>query len=660
MTFSDLVRTGIIKVGSWKPMPIHFLTDAPEATVADILLDVYHMVGYPSRQPCGSVHGTGTLSRNVSAVVALASSSCDTSVSLTQCQEFARWYRTHRRRLLRSKERETVAVAAATSADIIKPSRLRPRCSTAPSAPASPLVGDPPRKPAPQKQPRGRHGPDPAFHSPQISPQLQHLAMAHLIHQQGGGTGGVACGQEGRGERHADFVLVGRDVLFSQLVETALLALGYANTAAVQARVRGSQWIQIRAIEAQGHSLCIYTSLPTSSGHRLIVVLSRARGDSTSPEGRGERAGDSPDLPGPHGPPQVVGSQSPVESRAQRHNGTTARPLGGRAPNATVSRSRCFCVVEGGGTGGVACGQEGRGERHADFVLVVGTVLFSQLVETALLALGYAKHGSCAGQRGSQWIQIRAIEAQGHSLCVYTSLPTSSGHRLIVVLSAVVAIRVVALVGGQRAPPGLVRGGTVNVRFHHGATLGGRVSRPSHARFPLVDFQLDRRPLVHGGHALKVVQEAQHAVVDAVDLPADAAASSVAGRVQQEGDVVLAGDDQRIPVDGARGRQEAGLTVGRVEHAVVVRLALLQGPVDEDVRHVNPGPVLVKRNGTGLGFSPVQGGQPGSGVVKRNGTGLGFSLDSLLRTHGQRLFVRDTKYRDRLTSKSPSPVHIIS
>lgn len=25
-------------------MPIHYLTDAPEATVADMLLDVYHMV----------------------------------------------------------------------------------------------------------------------------------------------------------------------------------------------------------------------------------------------------------------------------------------------------------------------------------------------------------------------------------------------------------------------------------------------------------------------------------------------------------------------------------------------------------------------------------------------------------------------------------------
>lgn len=31
-------------MGRWNPMPIHYLTDAPEATVADMLLDVYHMV----------------------------------------------------------------------------------------------------------------------------------------------------------------------------------------------------------------------------------------------------------------------------------------------------------------------------------------------------------------------------------------------------------------------------------------------------------------------------------------------------------------------------------------------------------------------------------------------------------------------------------------
>lgn len=39
-----LLLIGIIKVGRWNPLPIHCLTDAPEATVADMLLDVYHMV----------------------------------------------------------------------------------------------------------------------------------------------------------------------------------------------------------------------------------------------------------------------------------------------------------------------------------------------------------------------------------------------------------------------------------------------------------------------------------------------------------------------------------------------------------------------------------------------------------------------------------------
>lgn len=41
-------------------------------------------------------------------------------------------------------------------------------------------------------------------------------------------------GCEGR-EEHAEFVLVRKDILFSQLVETALLALGYSHSSAAQA-----------------------------------------------------------------------------------------------------------------------------------------------------------------------------------------------------------------------------------------------------------------------------------------------------------------------------------------------------------------------------------------------------------------------------------------
>lgn len=40
---------------------------------------------------------------------------------------------------------------------------------------------------------------------------------------------------EGHREEHAEFVLVRKDILFNQLVETALLALGYSHSSAAQA-----------------------------------------------------------------------------------------------------------------------------------------------------------------------------------------------------------------------------------------------------------------------------------------------------------------------------------------------------------------------------------------------------------------------------------------
>lgn len=35
---------GIIKLGKWNPLPLTYMTDAPDATVADMLQDVYHVV----------------------------------------------------------------------------------------------------------------------------------------------------------------------------------------------------------------------------------------------------------------------------------------------------------------------------------------------------------------------------------------------------------------------------------------------------------------------------------------------------------------------------------------------------------------------------------------------------------------------------------------
>lgn len=40
----SLSGTGLIQVGKWNPVPLSYVTDAPDATVADMLQDVYHVV----------------------------------------------------------------------------------------------------------------------------------------------------------------------------------------------------------------------------------------------------------------------------------------------------------------------------------------------------------------------------------------------------------------------------------------------------------------------------------------------------------------------------------------------------------------------------------------------------------------------------------------
>lgn len=51
--------------------------------------------------------------------------------------------------------------------------------------------------------------------------------------------GGMVVEGESR-EEHAEFVLVRKDILFTQLVETALQALGYSHSSAAQAHGRST------------------------------------------------------------------------------------------------------------------------------------------------------------------------------------------------------------------------------------------------------------------------------------------------------------------------------------------------------------------------------------------------------------------------------------
>uniref|UniRef100_A0A672IGA1 DNA-binding protein SATB n=1 Tax=Salarias fasciatus TaxID=181472 RepID=A0A672IGA1_SALFA len=116
---------GIIKVGRWKPMPIHCLTDAPEATVADMLLDVYHMVtlrillhSFSRLEELPSEQWSHATVRNAlrellresnqsalakecplsqSMISAIVNSSYYANVSTSKCQEFGRWYKRYKR-----------------------------------------------------------------------------------------------------------------------------------------------------------------------------------------------------------------------------------------------------------------------------------------------------------------------------------------------------------------------------------------------------------------------------------------------------------------------------------------------------------------------------------------------------------------------------------
>ncbi|XP_064185662.1 DNA-binding protein SATB2 isoform X2 [Anguilla rostrata] len=112
---------------------------------------------------------------------------------------------------------------------------------------------------------------------------------------------------------------------------------------------------------------------------------------SGAPPGKVGRLDLSAPPPGKAGRLELNGS--PTGPRL-RHNGGPLRPLGGLM-------IPVFCVVEqmeGGGVGGLGMDGEGR-EEHAEFVLVRKDILFTQLVETALLALGYS-HSSAAQAQG--------------------------------------------------------------------------------------------------------------------------------------------------------------------------------------------------------------------------------------------------------------------
>uniref|UniRef100_H3D276 SATB homeobox 1b n=1 Tax=Tetraodon nigroviridis TaxID=99883 RepID=H3D276_TETNG len=214
---------GMIQVGKWNPVPLSYVTDAPDATVADMLQDVYHVVtlkiqlhscpikdGFPpdfsSRTSVSkmvkeviSSNLSNLLSRSISLFQSMISSIVNSTyyanVSAAKCQEFGRWYKHFK------KTKDMMAEMDGLS-DLSPPGSNHNHLgfsqqqqpipgSTAeqtPSSPVNPLSHAPP---AHGGQTGGRQPQLPGLHHPglvstPISPQLvnQQLVMAQILNQQ--------------------------------------------------------------------------------------------------------------------------------------------------------------------------------------------------------------------------------------------------------------------------------------------------------------------------------------------------------------------------------------------------------------------------------------------------------------------------------------------
>uniref|UniRef100_A0A3Q2Q874 DNA-binding protein SATB n=1 Tax=Fundulus heteroclitus TaxID=8078 RepID=A0A3Q2Q874_FUNHE len=208
---SAVQARGIIKVGRWKPMPIHYLTDAPEATVADMLLDVYHMVtlrillhSFSRLEDLPSEQWTHATVRNAlkellretnqstlakecplsqSMISAIVNSSYYANVSTSKCHEFGRWYKRYKRFKV-ERDLDLSVLNHRPPPLLPSPSHLASLGAPGPHSLPHPAGPNHPRPPLrPQAQSLLGHG---GLLSPQLSPQLvrQQLAMAHLINQQ--------------------------------------------------------------------------------------------------------------------------------------------------------------------------------------------------------------------------------------------------------------------------------------------------------------------------------------------------------------------------------------------------------------------------------------------------------------------------------------------
>ncbi|XP_075464837.1 DNA-binding protein SATB2 isoform X10 [Ascaphus truei] len=203
---------GIIKIGRWNPLPLSYVTDAPDATVADMLLDVYHVVTLKIQlqSSCSKLedlpaehwnHATvrnalrellkqmnqSTLAKECplsqSMISSIVNSTFYANVSTTKCHEFGRWYKKFKKIKVERENLTDYCVLGQRPTHLPIINQLASLGKTSEQSPHSQLHHSTPiRSQVPTLQPIM----SPGLLSPQLSPQLvrQQIAMAHLINQQ--------------------------------------------------------------------------------------------------------------------------------------------------------------------------------------------------------------------------------------------------------------------------------------------------------------------------------------------------------------------------------------------------------------------------------------------------------------------------------------------
>ncbi|XP_056142047.1 DNA-binding protein SATB1 [Lampris incognitus] len=215
---------GLIQVGKWNPVPLSYVTDAPDATVADMLQDVYHVVtlkiqlhSCPKLEDLPPEQWSHSTVRNAlkellkdmnqsslakecplsqSMISSIVNSTYYANVSAAKCQEFGRWYKHFK------KTKDMMAEMDGLS-DLSPPGSNHNHLgfsqqqqhpipgSTAEQTPSSPVPPLPHTPGSHGGQGGGRQPQLPGLHHPglvstPISPQLvnQQLVMAQILNQQ--------------------------------------------------------------------------------------------------------------------------------------------------------------------------------------------------------------------------------------------------------------------------------------------------------------------------------------------------------------------------------------------------------------------------------------------------------------------------------------------